>query len=127
MPKPTRKHVRKTEIILADDQPRELYYTLDEIFEISQLADRDSPRNLAVVIALGLRHAQPDVTADQVAKLLDAPNIAYFGACVDEAIRGADENPTEALRPNGQGALTGSSYAPSGGFGSDSTKANSGS
>jgi hypothetical protein len=117
MPTKTKKRLARVEIVLADDKPRELLYTLEEIYEMTQLAQTETasdPRNFARLVQLGLRHAEPEITVEQVAKLIDAPNLDYYRECVNEASFAG--NPTQApaaiaARANGAPATTGSDSA----------------
>lgn len=99
MPDAKKKKLSKVPIVLADDKARELLYTLEEVYEISKLRDLENPtdpRHFARIVQLGLRHAEPDLTVEQVARLIDAPNLDYYNACVAEAAYQGD-NPTSAV------------------------------
>jgi hypothetical protein len=116
MPEKRRKRTARVEIVLADDKSRELLYTLDEIYEMTQFgqgAAASDPRNFARLVWLGLRHADADLTVEQVAKLIDAPNLDYYRECVNEASFAGD--PTQApaaARPNGVAVTHGNDSAP---------------
>lgn len=97
MPTTQKKRLAKVPITLADDKPRELLFTLAELHEIGTLTKPDAegntdPRGFARIVQLGLRHAEPDLTVEQVERLIDMPNFQYYQECVAEAA-----NPPNAM------------------------------
>jgi hypothetical protein len=131
MPDRKKKRLSRVEIVLADDKPRTLLYTLNEICEINELHSSGTladPRNFARVVQLGLRHESPDLTVEEVARLIDAPNLDYYRDCVNEASF-AGEAPAAAppaALGNGRVLETGNDSAPGRASTADSTNALSG-
>jgi hypothetical protein len=124
-----KKRVSRVEIVLNDEKPRWLYYTLNDVYEMQQAsasAGAADPRVFVHHIWLGLRHDEPELTEAQVMALVDAVNLDYYVACLAEAT-----NPTAAAQQqylNGAALPSiGNSYAPSPASDLELAKANSGS
>lgn len=129
MPEKPKKRLARVPITLADDRERFLYYTLDDVYEMTKAKaganESSDPRVFVKTVWLGLRHDEPDLTMEQVTQLVDAVNLDYYIACVNEA-----SNPTQTAAQLVNGAAlpsTGSNYAPSPATALESAKPNSGS
>jgi hypothetical protein len=129
MPEKPKKRLARVPIVLADDRERFLYYTLDDVYEMTKAKaganESSDPRVFVKTVWLGLRHDEPDLTIEQVMQLVDAVNLDYYIACVNEA-----SNPTQAAAAqlvNGAALpSTGNNYAPLPATASESVKTNSG-
>jgi hypothetical protein len=135
MPERKRKILQRVEIVLADERPRYLYYTLADVLELQQLPQRELD-SVAKALFLGLRHEHADLTLAALRSLIEMQNLSYYNACVAEAMGTANPSaePAAAERPaepvNGLAApsfTSGSGSGPSLVTGSDFTSGNSGS
>jgi hypothetical protein len=108
--KPSKQPDSKVIIERGLDKPRRLFFTLgslETIEEQTQLdilnMDQDAmklfmkPKTLAVILAEGLKHEDPDITPEKIKSVFELSEMKYIMGKVAEAIGGKPEaNPTKA-------------------------------
>jgi hypothetical protein len=108
MPKRKRKILQRVEIVLGDEVPRYLYYTLADVLELQQLPQRDVD-SIAVAMFLGLRHEHADLTLETLRPLIEMQNLSYYNACIAEAMGTANPSaePAAGAEPAQAAAVNG--------------------
>lgn len=83
-----RRLIPQVDVVLLDEQPRRLYFTLDDVYEVN-LRDKElpgDPRNLVYSLFLGLRHEDSALTLERVRELTDFYNAEYYAECIGLAM-----------------------------------------
>jgi hypothetical protein len=106
MPERKRKVLQRVEIVLGDEVPRYLYYTLADVLELQQLPERDLD-SVAKALFLGLRHEHADLTLEGLRPLIEMQNLSYYNACVAEAMGTANPSAEPAAEAQPAPAVNG--------------------